>query len=125
MPHGYRPRLRAAPLSGPARRRISSFQARRGPSAASLSCVYPAIAARKPQSRWRPAALAESPQTPYLMGGCCLETAMDPALSSLIDRAGLDRGKVRRLIGHGLEGADDGELFLEYRQAEVLLFDNG
>ncbi len=25
----------------------------------------------------------------------------------------------------GLEGADDGELFLEYRQSEVLLFDNG
>ena len=45
---------------------------------------------------------------------------MDPAISSLIDRAGLDRGKVRQLVGHGLEGADDGELFLEYRQAEVL-----
>jgi TldD protein len=50
---------------------------------------------------------------------------MDPALSSLIDRAGLDRGKVRQLIGHGLDGADDGELFLEYRQAEALTFDNG
>src|ERR1700690_4509155 len=50
---------------------------------------------------------------------------MDPAISSLIDRAGLDRGKVRNLIGRGLEGADDGELFLEYRQAEVLVFDNG
>ncbi|HEX5211887.1 MAG TPA: DNA gyrase modulator, partial [Pseudolabrys sp.] len=50
---------------------------------------------------------------------------MNPALSSLIDRAGLDRGKVRQLIGHGLDGADDGELFLEYRQAEVLVFDNG
>ena len=45
---------------------------------------------------------------------------MDPAISSLIDRAGLDRGKVRQLIGHGLDGADDGELFLEYRQAEAL-----
>ncbi|HEX3439838.1 MAG TPA: metallopeptidase TldD-related protein [Pseudolabrys sp.] len=50
---------------------------------------------------------------------------MDPAMSSLIDRAGLDRDKVRTLIGRGLEGADDGELFLEYRQAEVLVFDNG
>ena len=50
---------------------------------------------------------------------------MDPAISSLIDRAGLNRGKVRQLVGHGLEGADDGELFLEYRQAEVLVFDNG
>jgi len=50
---------------------------------------------------------------------------MDPAVSSLIDRAGLDRGKVRQLIGRGLDGADDGELFLEYRQAEALTFDNG
>jgi TldD protein len=50
---------------------------------------------------------------------------MDPAISSLIDRAGLDRAKVRQLIGRGLEGADDGELFLEYRQAEALTFDNG
>ena len=37
---------------------------------------------------------------------------MDPAISSLIDRAGLDKAKVRQLIGRGLEGADDGELFL-------------
>jgi len=50
---------------------------------------------------------------------------MDPAISSLIDRAGLDRDKVRTLIGRGLEGADDGELFLEYKQSEVLHFDNG
>jgi len=50
---------------------------------------------------------------------------MDPALSSLIDRAGLDRAKVRQLLGRGLEGADDGELFLEYKQSEGLVFDNG
>jgi TldD protein len=50
---------------------------------------------------------------------------MDPAISSLIDRTGLDRGKVRQILGRGLEGADDGELFLEYRQAEALTFDNG
>jgi len=50
---------------------------------------------------------------------------MDPAISSLIDRVGLDRAKVRQLIGRGLDGADDGELFLEYRQAEALTFDNG
>jgi TldD protein len=45
--------------------------------------------------------------------------------SSLVDRAGLDRAKVRQLIGRGLDSADDGELFLEYRQAEALTFDNG
>ncbi|MGP0092531.1 MAG: metalloprotease TldD [Xanthobacteraceae bacterium] len=45
--------------------------------------------------------------------------------TSLIDRAGLDRARVRRHLAHSLAGADDGELFLEYRQSEVLVFDNG
>jgi TldD protein len=45
--------------------------------------------------------------------------------SSLIDRAGLNRVRVGQLLTRGLEGADDGELFLEYRQSEVLVFDNG
>src|SRR4029078_3532825 len=47
------------------------------------------------------------------------------ATTSLIDRANLDRDAVRREIGRGLEGADDGELFLEYGQNEALMFDNG
>ena len=50
---------------------------------------------------------------------------MDKAISSLIDRSGLDRDRVGQLIKRGLEGADDGELFLEYRQSEALMFDNG
>jgi TldD protein len=50
---------------------------------------------------------------------------METAISSLLERAGLDKAKVKRSITHGLEGADDGELFLEYRHSEVLLFDNG
>jgi TldD protein len=50
---------------------------------------------------------------------------MDSAISSLIDRAGLDKVKVEKLIARGLEGADDGELFLEYKQSEGLGFDNG
>src|SRR3954451_1592023 len=50
---------------------------------------------------------------------------MTLATVSLIDRSGLDRSKVSGLIKRGLEGADDGELFLEYRQSEALLFDNG
>jgi TldD protein len=45
--------------------------------------------------------------------------------SSLIDRAGLDKSRLSRILGHGLEGADDGELYLEYRQSEVMGFDNG
>jgi TldD protein len=52
-------------------------------------------------------------------------TASPASPSSLIDRAGLDRARVRGLISRGLEGADDGELFLEYRQSEMLVFDNG
>src|SRR6266850_4307006 len=45
--------------------------------------------------------------------------------TSLIDRAGLDRARVGKLLERGLEGADDGELFLEYKQSEMLVFDNG
>ena len=44
---------------------------------------------------------------------------------SLIARAGLDQSRAESLLKRGLEGADDGELFLEYRQAEALVFDNG
>jgi TldD protein len=50
---------------------------------------------------------------------------MDRSVSSLIDRAGLDKDKVAGIVNRGLEGADDGELFLEYKQAEMLVFDNG
>jgi len=48
-----------------------------------------------------------------------------PQSTSLIDRAGLDRDDVRKEIVRGLDGADDGELFMEYRQSEGLAFDNG
>src|SRR2546423_108935 len=48
-----------------------------------------------------------------------------PAPTSLLDRAGLGRDEARRQLARGLEGADDGELFLEYRQSEMLHFDNG
>src|SRR4051812_48226357 len=50
---------------------------------------------------------------------------MTSSTVSLLDRAGLDRTRIGRHLAHGLEGADDGELFLEYRQSEMLLFDNG
>ena len=49
----------------------------------------------------------------------------NPATTSLLDRANLDRDAVRREIARGLQGADDGELFLEYGQTEALGFDNG
>src|SRR5690349_23660360 len=44
---------------------------------------------------------------------------------SLIARSGLDPNRAETLLKRGLESADDGELFLEYRQAEALTFDNG
>jgi TldD protein len=48
-----------------------------------------------------------------------------PATTSLLDRAGLDPARIRQHLDRALEGADDGELFLEYRQSEMLVFDNG
>jgi len=41
------------------------------------------------------------------------------------DRAGLDRDRVERIVADSLNGADDGELFLEYRQSEGLGWDDG
>jgi TldD protein len=40
-------------------------------------------------------------------------------------RTGLDPNRVQALVDDALEGADDGELFLEYRQSESLAFDDG
>jgi TldD protein len=50
---------------------------------------------------------------------------MTSSPTSLVDRAGLDRPRLAKIIARGLDGADDGELFLEYRQSEALAFDNG
>ena len=50
---------------------------------------------------------------------------MANAPSSLIDRAGLDRARLNKIVSRGLDGANDGELYLEYRQSEALVFDNG
>src|SRR5580698_3062146 len=54
-----------------------------------------------------------------------LERSMPSSPSSLVDQAGLDRNELAKIVSRGLDGADDGELFLEYRQAEMLVFDNG
>ncbi|MCC7047939.1 MAG: metalloprotease TldD, partial [Alphaproteobacteria bacterium] len=40
-------------------------------------------------------------------------------------RAGLDRGRIDRIVGDALKGCDDGELFLEYCQSESISFDDG
>ena len=41
------------------------------------------------------------------------------------DRAGLDRRRLEGVVDDALGKADDGELFLEYRQSEGLSFDDG
>ena len=41
------------------------------------------------------------------------------------EQAGLDRARTERTVAEALKGADDGELFLEYRQSESLVFDDG
>ena len=40
-------------------------------------------------------------------------------------RTGMDRGRVQGIVDDALHGTDDGELFLEYRQSESLVFDDG
>ena len=39
--------------------------------------------------------------------------------------AGLDRGRAQSIVDDALKGTDDGELFLEYRQSESVVFDDG
>ena len=40
-------------------------------------------------------------------------------------RTGMDRDRIETLVADSLNGADDGELFLEYRQSESITFDDG
>jgi TldD protein len=40
-------------------------------------------------------------------------------------RTGMDRGRVQAIADDALNGADDGELFLEYSQSETFAFDDG
>ena len=50
---------------------------------------------------------------------------MPDSTLSLIARTGLDQGRAETLLKRGLDGADDGEFFLEYSQSEAMAFDNG
>ena len=44
---------------------------------------------------------------------------------SLVAATDLEPDELVRLLGAGLAGVDDGELFLEYRETESLAFDDG
>ena len=41
------------------------------------------------------------------------------------NRVGMDEGRVERIVGEALHGCDDGELYMEFRQSESLVFDDG
>ena len=43
----------------------------------------------------------------------------------LLDRAGLDTGRVQGIVDEALHGMDDGELFVEHRTSESFSFDDG
>jgi TldD protein len=43
----------------------------------------------------------------------------------LLEQFDVSEEAIRRIVTNTLEGADDGELFLEYRESEALVFDNG
>ena len=46
-------------------------------------------------------------------------------MKSLLDQFDITDDSVRKIVAETIEGADDGELFLEYREGEALMFDNG
>lgn len=41
------------------------------------------------------------------------------------NKAGLDKARTEAMVSESLQGADDGELFLEYRQSEAVSYDDG
>src|SRR5262245_2524813 len=46
-------------------------------------------------------------------------------MTSLINQFDVSDDKIRRIVANTINGADDGELYLEYSQGESLVFDNG
>jgi len=43
----------------------------------------------------------------------------------LTEQFDISEDEVKRIVADTIRGADDGELFLEYREGEALMFDNG
>lgn len=55
-----------------------------------------------------------------------MSTSLTPSSDlSLFDTDGFSRSDAQRVISTALDGAEDGELYLEYAQSESLLIDNG
>ncbi len=52
-------------------------------------------------------------------------SSFDQTDKLFFDQTGMDRTAVERTVNEALHGADDGELYLEYRQSENLTWDDG
>ena len=46
-------------------------------------------------------------------------------MNSLLSQFDISEDRIRRIVTDTINGSDDGELFLEYRESEALMFDNG
>src|SRR5688572_3508312 len=46
-------------------------------------------------------------------------------MKSMIDEFDVSADEIRKLVAETIDGADDGELYLESSQSEALTFDNG
>ena len=54
-----------------------------------------------------------------------MDTALDTTQKLFFDRTGLDENEVKALVADSLKGSDDGELYLEEKHSEMLVFDDG
>lgn len=52
-------------------------------------------------------------------------STLDQTERLFFTQTGMDRSKVERLVQDALQGADDGELFLEYHESEGIVWDDG
>ncbi len=53
------------------------------------------------------------------------ENALDKTSTLFFDKTGLDESVVQGIVADALAGSDDGELYLEERHSEMLVFDDG
>src|SRR5215813_5253143 len=113
----HRPSLHAAPRVTDPRRGSAQPEAGTTTDTSVVSAMSPRSGS-KGRCRFRRHDLSKGRHPPW-------NFCMTLPTSSLLDRAGLDRARINRIVTRGLEGADDGELYLEYRQSEVLVYDNG
>jgi TldD protein len=45
--------------------------------------------------------------------------------STLTEQFDISDDRIKGIVADAVNGADDGELFLEYNESEALMFDNG